>query len=183
MSVCLSVCFVSDHSCTTGYEAAYEQYQQLQCYKCMKNNVAILLKRLLLGDTVLRQAKKPICIISTDLPRPGLARSVYRGQIKLLRGYVSKSSAALNPLKITQLYSLRSKSVLYRLQTALRDPAHQLPVRMRTRIIHSYQPSRFLLEYPAKTQLIPLSWICTSNSHILGCAIARPAQPTYRHCN
>ena len=29
-----------------GYEAAYERYQQLQCYKGRKNNVAILLKRL-----------------------------------------------------------------------------------------------------------------------------------------
>ena len=47
-SVCLSVCclFVSDYSRTTGYEAAYERYQQLQCYKGKKNNVAILLKRL-----------------------------------------------------------------------------------------------------------------------------------------
>ena len=45
--VCLSVClFVDDYSRTTGYEAAYERYQQLQCYKGMKNNVAILLKRL-----------------------------------------------------------------------------------------------------------------------------------------
>ena len=42
---------------------------------------------------------------------------------------------------------------------------------------HSYQPSRFLLEYPTKIQLIPLSRISTSNSHILGCALARPAQP------
>ena len=44
--VCLSVClFVSIYSRTTGYEAAYERYQQLQCYKGRKNNVAILLKR------------------------------------------------------------------------------------------------------------------------------------------
>ena len=41
----------------------------------------------------------PICIISTGLPRPGLARSAHRGR----RDYVSKSSAALNPLTITQL--------------------------------------------------------------------------------
>ena len=41
----------------------------------------------------------PIGIISTGLPRSGLARSAHRGQ----RGYVSKSSAALNPLTITQL--------------------------------------------------------------------------------
>ena len=50
-SVCLSVCLsVSYHSRTTGYEAAYERYQQLQCYKGMKNNVAISLKPLRSGD-------------------------------------------------------------------------------------------------------------------------------------
>ena len=43
LSVCLSV---DDYSRTTGYEAAYERYQQLQCYKGKKSNVAILLKRL-----------------------------------------------------------------------------------------------------------------------------------------
>ena len=32
----------------------------------------------------------------TGLPRPGLARSAHRGGIKFLRGYVSKSSAAVN---------------------------------------------------------------------------------------
>ena len=86
LSVCLFVClFVSIYSRTTGYEAAYERYQQLQCYKGRKNNVAILLKR-----------SKPICIMSTGLPRPGLARSAHRGRIKFLRGYVSKSSAAVN---------------------------------------------------------------------------------------
>ena len=47
LSVCLSVCVsVYDYSRTTGYEAAYERYQQLQCYKGKKINVAILLKRL-----------------------------------------------------------------------------------------------------------------------------------------
>ena len=47
VSFCLFVClFVDDYSRTTGYEAAYERYQQLQCYKGLKNNVAILLKRL-----------------------------------------------------------------------------------------------------------------------------------------
>ena len=35
--LCLSVCLsVDDYSRTTGYEAAYERYQQLQCYKGMK---------------------------------------------------------------------------------------------------------------------------------------------------
>ena len=50
LAVCmsgLSVClFVSDYSLTAGYEAAYERYQQLQCYKGKKSNVAVLLKRL-----------------------------------------------------------------------------------------------------------------------------------------
>ena len=51
LSVCLFVCLfvclsVDDYSRTTRYEAAYERYQQLQCYKGMKINVAILLKRL-----------------------------------------------------------------------------------------------------------------------------------------
>ena len=47
LSVCLSVCrYVYDYSRTTGYEAAYERYQQLQCNKVIKNNVVILLKRL-----------------------------------------------------------------------------------------------------------------------------------------
>ena len=45
--VCACVCVcVYDYSRTTGYEAAYERYQQLQCYKGKKKNVAILLKRL-----------------------------------------------------------------------------------------------------------------------------------------
>ena len=96
-SVCLFVClFVSNCSRTTGYEAAYERCQQIQCYKGRKINVAILLKRLRSRDMARKQAKKPICIMSTGLPRSGLARSAYRGRIKFLRGYVSKSSAAVN---------------------------------------------------------------------------------------
>ena len=46
-SVCLCV---QTKSLTTGYEAAYERYQQLQCHKGLKNNVAILLKPLRSGD-------------------------------------------------------------------------------------------------------------------------------------
>ena len=106
-SVCPSVClFVSIYSRTTGYEAAYiyERYQQLQCYKGRKNNVAILLKPLRSGDMAWKQAKKPICIMSTGLPRLRLARSAHCGRMKLLRGYVSKSSV-LNRLTITQLAS------------------------------------------------------------------------------
>ena len=44
-SFCVSVCLcVYDYSRTTGYEATHELYQQLQCYKGKKYNVAILLK-------------------------------------------------------------------------------------------------------------------------------------------
>ena len=51
LCVCVSVCLcVRDYSWTTGYEAAYERYQQLQCHKGLKNNVAILLKPLRSGD-------------------------------------------------------------------------------------------------------------------------------------
>ena len=50
LSVCLSVCLCTFYSRTTGYETAYERYQQLQCYKRKKNNVAILLKPLRSGD-------------------------------------------------------------------------------------------------------------------------------------
>ena len=51
LCVCVSVCqCVRDYSRTTGYEAAYELYQQLQCYKGKKKNVAILLKPLRSGD-------------------------------------------------------------------------------------------------------------------------------------
>ena len=97
LCVCVSVCLcVRDYSWTTGYEAAYERYQQLQCHKGLKNNVAILLKPLRSGDMASKEAKKPMCIMSTGLPRPGLARSAHRGRIKFLRGYVSKSSAAVN---------------------------------------------------------------------------------------
>ena len=49
---CVSVClWVYDYSRTTDYEAAYELYQQSQCYKGKKTNVAILLKRLRSRDT------------------------------------------------------------------------------------------------------------------------------------
>ena len=47
---CLFVCLCTFYSRTTGYETAYERYQQLQCYKRKKINVAILLKPLRSGD-------------------------------------------------------------------------------------------------------------------------------------
>ena len=47
MSVCLSVCLSTTIlALYTGYEAAHERYQQLECYKGKKYNVAILLKQL-----------------------------------------------------------------------------------------------------------------------------------------
>ena len=61
--------------------------------------------------------------MSSGLPRPGLAHSAHSERIKLLRGYVSKSSAVPNPLTITQLACERPRS---RSRTALRVPVHQL---------------------------------------------------------
>ena len=71
-SSCLSVClFVDDYSRTTGYEAAYERYQQLQCYKGMKNS----------GDFAemtaferygVKTSERANMQISTGLPRPAL---------------------------------------------------------------------------------------------------------------
>ena len=49
-SVCLFVCLCTFYSRTTGDETAHERYQQLQCYKRKKNNVAIFLKPLRSGD-------------------------------------------------------------------------------------------------------------------------------------
>ena len=49
LCVCLSVCLY--YSRNTGYQAAYERHQHLQCYKGTKSNVAILLKRLRSRDT------------------------------------------------------------------------------------------------------------------------------------
>ena len=47
LCVCLSVCLSVCQSTTIlALQAAYERYQQLQCYKGKKINVAILLKRL-----------------------------------------------------------------------------------------------------------------------------------------
>ena len=69
-SVCLFVCLsVDDYSRTTGYEAAYERYQQLQCYKGMKINVAILLKRLRSRDMANMHNQHWTSITCTAAPR------------------------------------------------------------------------------------------------------------------
>ena len=84
------------YSRTTGYEAAHERYQQLQCYKG---------KKIKCGDFAETTAfeRYGVKTIEKALPRPDLARSAHRGRIKFLRVYVFKSSAALKPLTITQL--------------------------------------------------------------------------------
>ena len=73
--------------------------------------VAISLQRLRSRDMVRKQAKKPICIMSTGL---GLARSAHRGRIKFLRGYVSKSSAAVNRHTHDHAASLREVAIGHR---------------------------------------------------------------------
>ena len=50
---------VYTYSRTTGYEAAYERYQQLQGNESMKSKEAIFLKRLHSRDMVWKQVKKP----------------------------------------------------------------------------------------------------------------------------
>ena len=82
LSFCVSVCLsVYDYSRTTGYEAAYEQHQQLQCYKGLKNG--IFAEMTAFERYGVKTSEKPIilCIISTGLPRPGLARSAHHGRI------------------------------------------------------------------------------------------------------
>ena len=69
-SVCVSVrpsvrLFVHDYSRTTGYEAAYERYQHLQCHKGTKNKLAILLKRLRSRDIVKTSEK-------ANMPSPSI---------------------------------------------------------------------------------------------------------------
>ena len=74
-----------------------------------------------------KTSEKAIYIMSTDLSRPGLARSAHHERITLLKGYVSMSSAALNPLTITQL---ACESARGRSWTTLCGPAHQLALHM-----------------------------------------------------
>ena len=68
--------------------------------------------------------------MSTGLPRPGLARSAHRGRIKFLRGYVSKSGAAVNRPTHDHVASLLEVARTSK-RSAFRGPAHQLAVRMR----------------------------------------------------
>ena len=76
----------------------------------------------------------------TGIPRPRLARSAHRGRMKLLRGYVSKSSAVLNRLTITQLaevdpmyqYSLKDFSQLFNSCIEQSEPSSDLDIGLST---------------------------------------------------
>ena len=96
-SVCVCVC-VCDYSRTTGYEAAYDAIPTASVLQGQEIKCSDFAETTAFENYGVKQAKKPIYIMSTGLPRP---RSAHRGRIKFLRGYVSKSSAALNPLAIT----------------------------------------------------------------------------------
>ena len=87
MSVCL---FVSDYSRTTGYEAipAASVLQGQEKKRCDFAETTAFERY---GVKTSEKAN-----MSTGLPRPGLALLAHRGRIKFLRGYVSKSSAAVN---------------------------------------------------------------------------------------
>ena len=84
---------VDDYSRTTGYEAAYERYQQLQCYKGMKTNVAILLKQL--------RSILALCIISTG---PGLARYERYQQLQCYKGMKTNVAILLKQLCAFERY-------------------------------------------------------------------------------
>ena len=72
-SVCLSVCLsVYANSRSTGYEAAYERYQQLEGYESMKIEKAIFLKRLRSRDMACTSEKaniRAVCDRSRTRPR------------------------------------------------------------------------------------------------------------------
>ena len=66
--VVLCVClFVHDYSRTTGYEAAYERYQHLQCHKGTKIKIAILLKRLRSRDNIIVKTSE-----KANMPSPSI---------------------------------------------------------------------------------------------------------------
>ena len=102
--VCLFVCLsVYDYSRTTGYEAVYERASVLQGQEkwCGDFAKTTAFDRERYGVKTSGKAN----MHNEHWPRPGLSRSAHRGRINSPRGYVPKSSAALNPLTITQLAS------------------------------------------------------------------------------
>ena len=103
--------------------------------------------------------------MSTGLPRPGLARSAHRGQIKLLRGYVSKSSDALNTLMITQLHvaSLR-EVVLAQIADRVAWPSPSISGARCACVIMVHGPIRYGMQYSATRQFVSGS---TTALHLL----------------
>ena len=96
-SVCLCVDACSG---TTGYEAAYEQYQRVQNYTSLKNIQAIFLKWLHSTYMPWKQAKKPIIMHNrAGLPPPDPltlstlgTRSLNEVHVSTTACYVSTSS-------------------------------------------------------------------------------------------
>ena len=107
LCVCLCVCLsVYNYSHTTGYEAAYKRYQQLQCNKGMKINVAIFAETTAFERYCVKTSEKANMHNEhwlTSSPLPGLACSEHGGGSQLRRRYVYKSSTAENPHTIMQL--------------------------------------------------------------------------------
>ena len=105
------------HSLGNGYRAVcnshvtvtqyYNRFQPplSQCYKTWKITWRFCWNDCVSRDMAWKQAKKPIRIISTGLPRPGLARSAHR-----LQYLWSKSTAALNSLTTIDHAASWSKS-------------------------------------------------------------------------
>ena len=75
--------------CVSGTILGLQATRRASVPQGLENDVAILLKPLRSGDMASKEAKKPICIMSTGLPRTRLARSALRGRMMLLRGYVA----------------------------------------------------------------------------------------------
>ena len=100
MSVCLSV---DDYSRTTGYEAAYERLPTASVLQGHEKQCGDFAETTAFERYGVKTSEKGNMHNQHWLTSAGLARSAHCGRIKLLRGYVSKSSAALNPLTITQL--------------------------------------------------------------------------------
>ena len=98
-SVCLSVCLS-----TTILDLALQATKQLQCYKGKKNNVSILVKRL--RREIWHENKRKSQLDNEHWLTPTRFRP-FSGPWtnEVTKGYVSKSSAALNTLTIPEVDS------------------------------------------------------------------------------
>ena len=59
---------VYDYSRTTGYEAAYERYQQLQCYKGKKRGLHFSAFHFIVHLTIISSPFLPLPLLPTDKP-------------------------------------------------------------------------------------------------------------------